>query len=86
MLNREVTETLCKEAQERFRPRSISSRLETGPDAAKTLAQVAYDEGQRVVLEYFLDRLGGRIDMRFQETEPEQDAPNLSADQYLLGD
>lgn len=83
-MNSDIVKTIIEGALDRFPTRGPSERLDSTPDPAALLPAVMRDAGRKEVLDYFVSRLTGEYDIRFDEPVEPKPAPGpVPVDQYL---
>lgn len=83
-MNTDIVKTIIEGALDRFPVRGASERLDSTPDPQALLPAVMRDAGRKEVLDYFISRLTGEYDIRFDEpVEPKEVAGPVPVDQYL---
>ena len=83
-MNKDIVKTIIEDAQGRFPTRGVSERLDGSDDPTGLLPVIMRDAGRSEVMEFFISRLTGAYDVRF-DTPVEAAAPRgpLPVDQYL---
>ena len=83
-MNTDIVKKIIEEAKDRFPTRNASERLDSTPDPLALLPGIMRDAGRKEVLDYFVSRLTGEYDIRFDEPKeaPEPSGP-VPVDQYL---
>lgn len=83
-MNTDIVKKIIDEALDRFPTRGASERLESTPEPSALLPAIMRDAGRKEVLDYFISRLTGEYDIRFDEPQPapERSGP-VPVDQYL---
>lgn len=79
-----ILETIVRDAQDRFRPRGASQIFDASASPEAALPAIMRDAGRAEVLKFFVDRLTGVVDLRFEEDPAPAPAAPLSVDEYLL--
>jgi hypothetical protein len=79
-----IIKTIIEGARERFPAKGASERLDASPDHGALLPVIMRDAGRAEVLDYFITRLTGEYDIRFDEPKGEELRPGpVPVDQYL---
>ena len=79
-----IIKTIIEGALDRFPAKGASERLDSTPDHSALLPVIMRDAGRAEVLEYFVSRLTGEYDIRFEEpTEAPEPSGPVPVDQYL---
>jgi len=83
-MDSKIVKKIVEEALDRFPTRHASERLDTMSDPHALLPAIMRDAGRQEVLDYFVSRLTGEYDIRFDEprAEPEPAGP-IPVDRYL---
>jgi len=79
-----ILETIVKDAEDRFAPRGASQLFDAYQDPAAALPAIMRDAGRAEVLKFFVDRLTGVVDVRFEEAANDGPEAPQSVDEYLL--
>jgi hypothetical protein len=83
-MNTDIVKKIIEGAVDRFPVRGPSDRLDSNPDPLALLPTIMRDAGRQEVLDYFVSRLTGEYDIRFDEpVEPKTAARPVPVDQYL---
>ena len=83
-MNTDIVKTIIEEALDRFPTRGASERLDATSDPSALLPGIMRDAGRKEVLDYFVSRLTGEYDIRFDKTEATQEPSGpVPVDQYL---
>ena len=84
-MDSKIVKKIVQDALERFPTRHASERLDATADPQSLLPAIMRDAGRQEVLDYFVSRLTGAYDIRFDEPkqEPEPSGP-IPVDDYLM--